>query len=401
MMRWDALGRRPLVVGLGVLVASLLVYFAAFRRGEPAAGRYVLARVTRGDVESTVLATGALQAIRQVDVGTRATGQLTSLKVAIGDHVQAGDLLAEIDPVLSENELLAAQAKLADLEAQKWARSANLRKSRFELERQRGLIKIGGTSRRELESADAQTHADEAAIAALDAQIAQAKSGIDIARANLSYTKIKAPIDGEVVAVLTQEGQTVVAAQIVPIILKLARLDEMTVKTQIAEADVINVKVGQSASFTVMGDPDTRHSGVLRAVEPAPQNFSDPVGAAAGAQSTTPPNGTNAAVFYNALFNVPNLERALRIGMTAQVSITLGVAKGALTIPAASLREQDAEGRYAVRVLRKDGDVEKRMVRVGVNNRVRVEVLDGLEEGESIVSAEARPTDAGAPGGAR
>src|SRR5208337_1067088 len=98
-----------------------------------------------------------------------------------------------------------------------------------------------------LEAAEEQFAADEAGLAALDAQIAQAKSQVDIAKANLSYTRITAPIDGEVVGVLTQEGQTVVAAQIVPVILKLARLDAMTIKTQVSEADVIGVKVGQAA----------------------------------------------------------------------------------------------------------------------------------------------------------
>jgi macrolide-specific efflux system membrane fusion protein len=200
---------------------------------------------------------------------------------------------------------------------------------------------------------------------------------------------------------LTQQGQTVIAAQIVPVILKLARLDAMTVRAQIPEADVIRVKVGQSVSFTVMGDPDKRYSGKLRAVELAPQTYGDSAQSqCASASSGLTPTSGAAAVYYNALFDVENPKRLLRIGMTAQVSITLGVSKRALTVPASVLRDQAPDGRYALKVLAPGRRVEDRHVRVGVNNHVRAEVLDGLEEGEQIIVGDnsASPDD---PSGAR
>lgn len=373
------------------IVAIAASYFGLrFISGSPPQ-QYVTAKVARADIENGVLSTGVLQAIRQVDVGTRVTGQLKSLKVKLGDHIRAGELLAEIDPILPENELRAAQANLANLEAQKRSAIAKLRRSKLEFERQRGMIKGSATSRRDLESAESQSQADEASLAALDAQIAQAKSQTDIANANLSYTKVTAPIEGEVVGVLTQEGQTVVAAQIVPVIIRLARLDAMTIKTQVSEADVVNVKVGQPVSFTIMGDPDKRYSGTLRAVELAPQNYSDPALAQAGAQSSVSPTGTSTAVFYNALFDVPNPEHNLRIGMTAQVSITLGVSMGVLAIPASALREQGLDGRYSIRVLGAKGQAETRQIRVGVDNHVLAEVLEGLEEGEHVITGEVKP----------
>lgn len=248
---------------LGAIAAAVLIatYSSWSLVGAPAKPKYATVKVVRADVENSVLATGVLQAIQQVDVGTRVSGQLKKLHATLGGHVRAGDLLAEIDPILPENELRAAQANLANLEAQKRSALARLRRSRLELERQRGMIKGEATSRRELEIAEEQSQADAASLAALEAQIAQAKSQVDIASANLSYTKITAPIEGEVVAILTQEGQTVVATQIVPVILKLARLDEMTIKTQVSEADILGVKVGQKVFFTVMGDPDKRYDG--------------------------------------------------------------------------------------------------------------------------------------------
>jgi macrolide-specific efflux system membrane fusion protein len=114
-------------------------------------------------------------------------------------------------------------------------------------------------------------------------------SQTDFAATNLSFTRVTAPIEGEVVAVLTQEGQTVVATQIVPAILKLANLDAMTAKTQVSEADVIEVHVGQPVSFIILGDQDKRYGGEPRAVEPAPENYSNPVApaAASGQQFAT------------------------------------------------------------------------------------------------------------------
>jgi macrolide-specific efflux system membrane fusion protein len=385
--------RLPPASTIAIIVSLAAAAYGAWRFLSPAPGaRPATARVTRQTIENNVLATGALQAIRQVDVGTRVSGQLKSLKVKHGDHVREGDLLAEIDPLLPENELRAAQAHLANLEAQRRAAVARLTRARLELERQQSMIRRKATATREVESAQADALAEEASLSALDAQLAQARSQIGIAEANLSYTKITAPIEGEVVGVTTQEGQTVVAAQIVPVILKLARLDAMTIRTQISEADVINVKVGQPVSFTIMGDPDKKYSGTLRAVELAPQNYSDPASSSqSGGQASSAQSSGTAAVFYNALFDAPNPDRTLRIGMTAQVTITLGVTDGALTLPAAALREQGLDGRYSLRVVDAKGRSEPRQARIGVNNHVRAEVLDGLAEGEEVALESAAP----------
>jgi membrane fusion protein, macrolide-specific efflux system len=389
---------RPIVATIGAAGAVYLLSRVLF--ASPAT-TYRTVSVTRDDLAEVVLATGLLQPIRQVDVGTRVSGQLKTLQVKLGDHVKAGQLLAEIDPTVPESELRAAQAQLDNLEAQKRALVAKARRSRLELERQRGMIKGATTSRRDLEAAEALALEDEAGVAAIEARAAQAKSQTEIARANLSYTQITAPIEGDVVGVLTQQGQTVVAVQVVPVILKLAQLDSMTVRTQVPEADVIHVKVGQPVSFTIMGDPDKRYSGKLRAVELAPQNYSEPTqpqGVSASTSGLTPTGGST-AVFYNALFDVANPDRRLRIGMTAQVSITLGVSKDALTVPASVLHDQEADGRYRLKLLGNGGRIEDRHVRIGINNHVGAEVLEGLKEGEKVIVGEATAAEDG--GGAR
>ena len=375
---------RAAIALLGAALAAAYLISAWTSRAPPP--KYSTTKIGRLDIEDIVLAAGVLQPIQQVDVGTRATGQLVSLKVKLGDHVRAGDLLAEIDALIQTNELRAQQDNIASLEAKERAGLARSRKARLELERQQGLIHGAATSHRDLESAEAQAQADEADLASLQAQIAQAKSLVKTAEANLSFTRIIAPIDGEVVAILTKEGQTVVAAQIVPVILKLAKLDAMTVKTQISEADVVNVKVGQPVSFTIIGEPDKRRSARLRVVEAAPSSYSEPAATPGAAQSSSAGTSVGTPVFYNALFDVPNPDGVLRIGMSAQVSIVQGVVKNALAIPAGALREQGPDGRFLVRIVSAaGGEPQERRVRIGVNNHTYAQVLEGLKEGDEVI----------------
>ncbi|MGZ2746855.1 macrolide transporter subunit MacA [Burkholderia stagnalis] len=361
------------------LVAGLALHFLApDKRPE-----YLTAPVTRGDLENAVLATGALQAFRQVDVGAQVSGQLKTLKVKLGDKVTKGQWLAEIDPVISRNALRQARTSEESLLAQQRATAAQLKQTELAFRRQQAMLPDDATSREAFESARAALDVQRANLASLDAQIRAARIQIETAEANLGYTRIVAPIDGEVVAIVTQEGQTVIAQQQAPVILKLADLDTMTVKAQVSEADVIRVRPEQTAYFTILGDPDKRHYGKLRAIEPAPQNFLESQGTLGGMSGGG--SKSNAAVFYNALFEVPNAGHRLRISMTAQVNILLGSARNALSIPAAALGAKDKDGKYAVRVLRADGTLDTRAVRTGINTNVKVEVLAGLKEGERVV----------------
>lgn len=289
---------------------------------------------------------------------------------------------------MPENELRSAEANRQNLEAQQRATATRLRRAELELQRQRQLIRADATAKQTLEVAEAELGAEKAGFAALAAQINEARVKVDTAKANLAYTRITAPIDGDVVAIVTQEGQTVVAAQEVPVLFKLANLDTMTVKAQVSEADVIRIRVGQAVYFTIMGDPDHRHYGTLRAIEPAPKNYAEPSNASASSSATDGGN-TSTAVFYNALFDVDNSDHRLRIGMTAQVSMVLAEGKQVLTIPSAALGDKREQGGYEVRVLGANGTVETRKVRVGINNNVNAEVREGLHEGEAVITGEA------------
>ncbi|MDQ0041156.1 macrolide transporter subunit MacA [Variovorax boronicumulans] len=362
--------RRSRKVLLGFAALVVLAAVAFFWLSPAKKTEYLTATVQRTDLENAVLATGVLQALRQVEVGAQVSGQLKSLKVVLGQTVKKGDWLAEIDPVISQNTLAQEQAKLENLQAQKLAKEVRIKQAELTWARQREMLAQDAAPRQDMESADAELRALRADGVSLEAQIRQQKLAMASAQTNLSYTRIVAPIDGDVVSISTLEGQTVVAAFQVPTLMKLADLSTMTVKAQVSEADVVRVKAGLPVYFTILGDPDKRYHGTLRAVQPSPEKI-------------------NNAVFFNALFDVPNPDRTLRVDMTAQVTILLGEAKQALTVPLTALGARDKDGRQEVRVLKPDHTVEKRQVRVGISNNFQAQVLEGLKEGDTVITGDA------------
>ncbi|MFJ3462194.1 efflux RND transporter periplasmic adaptor subunit [Achromobacter spanius] len=377
-----------------IAVILLLLVFgarAAFFSAPPPP-TFAVAEVSRADLEDSVLASGTIDAIERVSVGAQATGQLKSLKVELGDRVKKGQLVAEIDDLTQQNELRNAEAALQTRRAERAAKVATLKQAELAFKRQRMMLAADASSREAYESAEATLAVTRAEIASLDAQIAQAEIQVDTARVNLGYTRIVSPIDGMVVAVVTKEGQTVNSIQSAPTIIKVAQVDTMTIKAQISEADVTRVKPGLPVYFTILGEPDERYRATLRAVEPAPDSIQKDDATSSLTSSTS--SSTSAAVYYNGLFDVPNPDEKLRISMTAQVFIVLGEAKGAVVVPASALGKRGADGRYEVRVVKDGNKTETRQVRIGMNNNVQAQVLEGLEVGERVVSADSSPAAA-------
>lgn len=367
----------------GLIAASLVAAFFYFRSAKPAVTMTV--PVGRGDIETTVLASGMVESDNLVSVGAQVSGQLKSLKVELGDTVKAGQLVAEIDSLPQQNTLRTKTAALAAVRAQKQAKEASLRQAELAYKRQAQMYKGDAGSREDFESAEATLNVTKAEIAALEAQIEQAKIAVDTAQLDLGYTRISSPIDGVVVAIVTKEGQTVNANQSAPTIIKVARLDQMTIRVEISEADVVRVKPGQRVYFTILGEPDSRYPAELQSIEPAPESIAKE---STSTSSTTSSSASSTAIYYMGILNVPNPEGKLRISMTAQVNIVLNEAKNVLTIPAASLGERDQEGRYKVRVEKGPDNLEERWVRVGLNNNVVAEISEGLKEGERVAIGE-------------
>jgi len=383
------------VIILALVLAVALVWY--LRSRAPAAPVVATAPAAVTDIEHTVMASGTLEAAQLVSVGAQVSGQIKSLKVVLGDAVKAGDLIAEIDSTTQENEVRNAEAALRTAQAQRAAEVANLRESELSFNRQRALVDQQLVARADFDSAQATLDASRARIAQFDAQIEQASTTLDNSRALLGYTRIVAPMDGTVVAVVVQEGQTVNAFQTAPTIIKLARLDTMQVSAEISEADVIKVRPGQKVWFTVLGNPDRRYEGKLLSIEPAPVSIQQEQSMASSSASSS----TNQAVYYNARFEVPNPDGELRIAMTAQVNVVLAAADQVLTIPSVALGKRLPDGGYEVRVRDEQGQLHTRRVSIGINNNNVAQVLDGVQAGEQVVIGDAAQAVASPPPGRR
>ncbi len=354
-------------------IASAAYYFLP----EETPPSFATETVHRGNIEDSVLATGMLQASKLVAVGAQVSGQIEKLGVALGDEIKQGDLVAQIDSLTQQNMLREANASLNSLNAQIRAKQAQILQAKSEFNRQKLMLADKASSQADFESAQANLAIYNAELEQLKAELEQAKISVDSAKLDLGYTTISAPMDGTVVYSAVEQGQTVNANQTTPTIIELAQLDRMTVKAQISEADVVNVKPGLPVYFTILGKPNKQYHGTLRAIEPGPTLMD-------GDDSNLSVSDSE-AIYYHGLFEVDNPDRTLRIGMTAQVSIILNQAENALLVPAQVVAKLPGhEPRYQVPVLA-NGQQEMRDVTIGINNKVFTEVTSGLEEGDQII----------------
>jgi len=335
------------------------------------------------DVEQLVQAAGVVLAKLKVDVGAQVTGQVRSLHVQLGQSVKKGELLVSLDPELARNDVQQAEASLSQQEATLDSRRIDLAQAQREAERQRKLLAGEATTRAEAEKAIADVARLESELRGLGAAAGKLRADLASAKLRLGYTQILAPTDGDVVSIAVQEGQTVNAQQQSPTLLTLAKLDTVTIKAQVAEADVRHIRVGQEASFVTLGDSEQRHQGLVRLIQPLPEKLSN-------------------AVFYNVLFDVPNprrpgsneanglAPRMLMSDMSVQVNLRVAQASKALTIPMAALGDKAPDGRYTVHLPPgADGKPQPRQVKVGINEAAKVQVLDGLKVGDKVLLAPA------------
>jgi macrolide-specific efflux system membrane fusion protein len=378
------------LLALAALAAAGWFGWQKFHGGKSVRDQYVLATVQRGDIEDLVSATGTVQPRDYVDVGAQVSGQLKKIHVEVGSVVSTGDLLAEIDATVLAANVDARRASLRNLRATMKDREAQLALAQLQFQRQQNLMAEDATTAEALQQAEAALRSARAQLEAVKAQIDQTDSSLRADEANLNYTRIYAPMAGTVVSITARQGQTINANQSAPIIMRIADLSTMTVQTQVSEADVGKLRQGMDVYFTTLGSQGRRWSGQLRKVEPTP-------------------TVTNNVVLYNALFDVPNVNRSLMTQMTAQVFFIAARAGDTLLIPASALqggagradrprRERSGEAapaapqashrprRATVKVIDADGHVEERQIETGVSNRVQVQVLSGLTEGDQVIA---------------
>lgn len=338
--------------------------------------QYMTIRPHKGDITSKVLATGMLEGSKQVSVGAQVSGQLQKLFVEEGDDVKQGELLAQIDSRTQKNSLKDAEAELNTYKAKLISAKATLKKEQLEFERQQRLMKGDASTKSAFESAEANLAVAKANVHVLEEQIKQAEIRVDTAKINVGYTQITSPIDGIVIAIVTDEGQTVVSNQTATTILKMATMDTMTVKAEISEADVVKVKPGMDVEFTILGDPKRIYRSKLKKVAPAPTTESS--------SSNSNASSTSSAIYYNAEFDVDNSDKSLRVSMTAECSIILAQKKDTLLLPISSLRTNPKNGKYFVKIKTPEGSkvVE---VETGLKDDTSIEIVAGLTETDEII----------------
>jgi macrolide-specific efflux system membrane fusion protein len=381
--------RNALRLLAGVALAAVAVGTALAWRGS-GAPQFETVTLTRGAIESSVSAIGTLQPRRYVDVGAQVSGQINRLHVTPGSEVQKGALLVEIDPSVQQATVDASRAALAGLRAQLADQQAQHRLAQQQHTRQQQMLRDDATRLEDVQTAEATLASAGAKIDYLKAQIDQTQATLKADEARLGYTRIYAPMAGTVVSLEAREGQTLNATYQTPNILRIADLSAMTVWTEVSEADVRRVKPGMPVYFTTLGGlgglgeaKPRRWSGKVRQVLPAPPV---PEGKAAG---TALAPSTSKVILYTALFDVDNTDSELMPQMTAQVHFVTAAAQDTVTVPLPALTPVPGEtSRYTARVLRADGEAEVRQVRVGVRNRTTVQVLEGLAEGEQLVTGE-------------
>lgn len=329
--------------------------------------------VSRGNIEEVVTAQGKLEPKQYVDVGTQVSGQLKKIYVDIGDSVKQGQLLAEIDPRVFQAQVEAGEAKLNSLRAQLNQQKAEAVLAEQNLKRNQNLIAVNAVSQQALQETESQAAVARAQVDSIVAQIQETQSNLKASRANFGFTKIFAPMPGTVTTLPTKEGQTLNANQTAPTIMQVANLDVMTVRAQVAEADVSRLRENMPVYFTTLGDSEHRWQGTVRQIQPSPQIVND-------------------VVLYDVLIDVKNEGRKLMTGMTTQVFFVLGKAVDALIVPAEVLTRRapnvDNEMGKAYRVsVVTPGGREPRTIHVGLQTRTQAEVTDGLNEGDQIATS--------------
>lgn len=374
--------RRPLVPILIIVIVLALAGIGWWLFGKNAQQEAPIATATaqRADIENTVSALGKIGPKTYVDVGAQLSGQLDVLRVEVGDRVEQGELLAQIDPRIYESRVEGDRARVDSLTAQMSERNANLDLAKATHTRNLTLAERGLIARDLLDTSAAQLKQAQAQIVSLRAQLKEANSTLEGNTANLSYARIYAPMAGTVVSVTALEGQTLNANQIAPNILRIADLDTMTVTAQVAEADIGRIAVDMPAWFTTLGQADRRWSGQVRQVQPTPDII-------------------NEVVLYKVLIDVDNSDGALLPDMTAQVFFIVSKAENVVTVPAAAVfSPPQARGKHFVRVPGPENS-PPRAVEIGLRDREKVEIVSGLSEGDTVLLPSAAA--AGGPAGSR
>ena len=354
--------RKKSLIALAVIavlaVAGILVARVALARE---ATVYRFATISRGDIQSKVSATGTLNAVTTVSVGTQVSGQVSALLVDYNDHVKKGQLLARIDPTLAQQAVVDADANLQKAIAQEG-------QSQRDYKRNQQLMTDGLIAKSEYETT--QSGLDVARATVRSAQVA-----LDRAKQNLAYTSIYAPMDGVIVEKNVQQGQTVASSLSTPQLFLIANdLSHMQILAQVGESDIAQIKQGQSVNFSVQALPNQTFHGIVQQVR---------------LQSSTSDNVVN----YTVVIAVDNPQGKLLPGMTARVDFITKAATDVLKVSNAALRFKPANAASqksrssSLYVLDAKGNATAIKVRAGITDGTNTEITgQDLKEGMKVIA---------------
>ncbi|GAB6268790.1 MAG: efflux RND transporter periplasmic adaptor subunit [Smithella sp.] len=308
---------------IAVVIVAIGLFFYLRENGNNMA--YKTEKVSRGGINALVTATGTVNAVTTVSVGTQVSGTINKLFVDYNSPVKKGQLLAQIDPSTFQSQVDQAMANL-------WTAKANVEKAAVAtvdaqrtFQRNQELFAQNFIAQSDLDTAETSFKSAQAQQKVNQAQVQQAQAALKIAETNLQYTRIISPVDGTVISRSIDVGQTVAASFQTPTLFSIAQdLTKMQIDTNVDEADIGKVKSGQDVSFTVDAYPDTIFTGKVAVVRNAPITVSN-------------------VVTYDVVINVNNAQLKLKPGMTANVSITIEMHPDVLRIPNAALRFKPAE----------------------------------------------------------
>ena len=384
--------KKKLMLALAV-VAVVTASVAAYYRGNGSANdpKLTTATVARGSVIQAVEATGTLEAVTTVDVGTQVSGTIKALYADYNSQVRKGQVIAQLEPSLFATQVEQARATVQRLQAEVDSARVQLEDTRVKLKRAHELTAKQLIPATDLETAEANARQAEASLKAAEAQLVQGRASLRNNEVNLGHTTITAPIDGIVISRSVDVGQTVAASMSAPTLFVLAQdLRQMQVNARVDESDIGRIQRGQTVEFRVDAYPDETFTGSVKQVRLEPvveQNV----------------------VSYVTVIDVPNPELKLKPGMTANVTIEIARADEVRRVPNAALRfrptaevftalgQQAPEPRAAgdrgvargagVWVLR-DGHLARVPVETSINDGTVTAVTGGiLQEGAQIVTA--------------
>jgi HlyD family secretion protein len=387
LRRW-----RAIAVALVVLAVAGWLGSSLLGRSE-SAPRYRTEKVTRGDLVASVTATGTVNPVKTVQVGTYVSGPIQAIDVDYNSPVKKGQRVAKIDPRPFELRVQQAEAELANARAALAKARADLEYKTANLARNRKLRAEGIVAADAVDILASGVDQARADVALQQAQAQQAEAKLEEARVNLGYTDIVSPVDGVVVSRAVDVGQTVAASFQTPTLFVIAEdLTKMQVNANVSEADIGDVREGQTASFTVDAYPDRSFTGAVSQVRNSPLNVQN-------------------VITYDVVIDADNADLALRPGMTANVDVVTGRREAVLRVPTAALRfrppanEGDAvaapSGAAVWRLT--DDRPEPVTVTPGLADDSYTEVQsDALHEGDPvIVSVERAKSDAAGPSAQR